>query len=92
MQMIFNISQKFIIIKDMTDVIDFAPINQEFDKLDFKDNISNHVSNEMNLFDKDIFADTKRIIEAECEDYLNNSLNISSMTKKTELARCFTIS
>ena len=45
MQMIFNISQKFIIIKDMTDVIDFGPINQEFDKLDFKDNISNHVSN-----------------------------------------------
>jgi|LakMenE01Jun11ns_1017448.scaffolds.fasta_scaffold9928485_3 uncharacterized protein (TIGR02466 family) len=77
MQMIFNISQKFIIIKDMTDVIDFGPINQEFDKLDFKDNISNHVSNEMNLFDKDIFADTKRIIEAECEDYLNNSLNMT---------------
>ena len=51
MDTLFNTSQKFILIKDMTSVLDFDLINNEFSKLTWKDNIANKISNEMNFFD-----------------------------------------
>ena len=49
MDTLFNTSQKFILIKDMTSVLDFDLINNEFSKLTWKDNIANKISNEMNF-------------------------------------------
>jgi hypothetical protein len=37
MEMLFNTSNKYVLIKDMSDIIDFKTINNEFDGLSFKD-------------------------------------------------------
>lgn len=76
MDTLLNTSQKFILIKDMTDLIDFDKINQEFDKLHWKDNVNNKISEEMNFFDKEIFTKTQNLIIEVCKNYLNRSLNI----------------
>ena len=76
MEMLFNTSNKYVLIKDMSDIIDFKTINNEFDTLSFKDNIANKVSNEMNLFDKDIFKETQRLILEDCKQYLNHTANL----------------
>jgi hypothetical protein len=76
MEMLFNTSNKYVLIKDMSDIIDFKTINNEFDGLSFKDNIANKVSNEMNLFDKDIFKETQRLILEDCKQYLNHTANL----------------
>jgi hypothetical protein len=75
--MLFNTASKYILIKDMSTVLDFEPINNEFDKLSFKDNKANKISIEMNLFDKDIFNETKKLILDDCKQYLNHTANLN---------------
>jgi hypothetical protein len=77
MDMLFNTASKYILVKDMSTVLDFEPINNEFDKLSFKDNKSNKISIEMNLFDKDIFKETKKLILDDCKQYLNHTANLN---------------
>lgn len=79
MNQLFNTSQKFIYIKDMTDQVNFDLVNEEFDKLTFKNNVSNKISDEMNLFDKPYFEGSKQNIIKECTTYLDNTLNIKGM-------------
>ena len=69
----FNIAKSIVLVKDLTDVIDFDLINSEFDKLTFKKNISNGISEEMHLFDKAEFAEIKSKLELECESYMRNA-------------------
>ena len=61
----------------MSTILDFEPINDEFNKLAFKDNIANKISIEMNLFDKDIFKETKKLMLDDCKQYLNNTVNLN---------------
>ena len=77
MEMLFNTASKYILIKDMSDIIDFKTINDAFDGLSFKDNIANKISIEMNLFDKDIFNETKKLILDDCKQYLNHTANLN---------------
>jgi hypothetical protein len=76
MDTLFNTSQKFILIKDMTSVLDFDLINNEFSKLTWKDNIANKISNEMNFFDKPEFDKSKTLINEVCKNYIDRSLNL----------------
>ncbi len=73
----FNIAQRLIYIKDMTGVLDFDAIHTEFDKLTYTQNIGNTISIDKLFFDKPNLNSSKKILEKECEKYLNNTLNIS---------------
>ena len=66
-----NTAENFVAIKDMSNVIDFTSINNEFDTLSFKPNKDNSISENMNFFDKDIFKEHKDILVQECKNYLN---------------------
>ena len=77
MEMLFNAASKYILVKDMSDVLDFDLINKEFDTLAYKDNIANKVSIEMNLFDREVFTDIKKVILEDCKQYLNHTANMS---------------
>ena len=77
MEMLFNTSSKYILVKDMTNVLDFDSINKEFDTLAFKSNIANKVSIEMNLFDRESLVGLKQTILNDCKQYLNHTLNLS---------------
>lgn len=76
MDRIFNISQKFILVKDLSQEVNFDLINDEFNKLTFKENIDNKISEEMNFFDKDFLSGAKNTIIKNCENYLNDTLNL----------------
>lgn len=76
MEMLFNTSSKYILVKDMTDVLDFDRINKEFDTLAWKENIANKVSIEMNLFDRESLASMKPLILQDCKQYLNHTANM----------------
>ncbi len=77
MEMLFNAASKHILVKDMSDVLNFDLINKEFDTLAYKDNIANKVSIEMNLFDREGFDDVKKVILEDCKQYLNHTANMS---------------
>jgi len=78
MQNFLNTAQNFIMIKDMSNLIDFRLINEEFDYLDFENNVSNLISVQKNLFDKDIFSVMKEVLENQCKFFLNTSLGIGN--------------
>lgn len=77
MEMLFNTASKYILIKDMSNELDFDLINREFDTLTYKDNIANKVSIDMNLFDRSGFNDIKKVILEDCKQYLNHTANLS---------------
>jgi uncharacterized protein (TIGR02466 family) len=79
MNMILNPAQELIYIKDMTNLIDFKSINTEFNNLEFIKNQYNEITNQLKFFDNIIFQDTKKALEIECENYLNESYNIKEM-------------
>jgi uncharacterized protein (TIGR02466 family) len=72
-------ANELIYVKDMTDIIDFKSINTEFNKLLFVNNEFNEISNGLQFFDNNIFENTKKLLELECETYLNECYNIKDM-------------
>lgn len=72
MDQFFNTSRKIILVKDMSSILDFNLINNEFNGLTFSPNTYNDISDEKYLFNRDIFKDTKKAIEIECENFLKN--------------------
>lgn len=81
-----NCSKKLILVKDMSEHIDFNLIDQQFSNLNFVPNVENNISTDMNFFNKEIFQDTKRILETECENFITNAYGIRDFTnlKMTE--------
>jgi len=75
--MLFNAASKYILVKDMSGVLDFDAINKEFDTLAFKPNIANKVSIEMDFFGRDALKQCQRLILEDCKQYLNHTLNMS---------------
>lgn len=85
MNNIINTAQKWILVKDMTGLIDFDSLNNEFDKLEWKGNVSNKISKEMHLLDNDILVPSKNVIVNECMDYLNHSLALKPFYNKLKM-------
>lgn len=85
MKSLFNLAQKLISIQDLSHAIDFNLVNQEFNKLHWKNNIENTVSVEMNFFDKDLFIDAKNYIETECETFINTTLAIKDFYERLKM-------
>jgi hypothetical protein len=77
MESLFNVAQKMIYIKDMTNVLNFDKINEEFNKLTYTKNIGNIISEDKLFFDKDCFTMDKKLLEKECERYINSTNTIS---------------
>jgi len=72
MDQFFNTARKMILVKDMSDFIDFEKINKEFDTLDFGPNTLNLISNDKFLFNREGFENIKQVLEGECESFLRN--------------------
>lgn len=68
-----NIQNNFILVKDLTDTVDFELIRKEFSSLSWQENKYNHVSEEFYFFDKECFVETKEKLEDECSSYLRNA-------------------
>ena len=79
MHIVFTPANELIYIKDMTDIIDFKSINTEFNKLKFIKNQYNDITYGLKFFDNNIFENTKKLLELECETYLNECYNIKDM-------------
>jgi hypothetical protein len=68
-----NIAKKMILIKDMTDLLDFELIDQTFDKMEFRPNRMNSITVDLNMFDKPGFEKIKQALEKEATDYIINA-------------------
>jgi len=73
MNNLVNIQNNFMLVKDLTDIVDFEVIEKEFSSLSWKKNQYNHISEDFNFFDKECFVETKEKIEDECVSYLKNA-------------------
>ena len=67
----------------MSEIIDFNLINSEFNLLEFRENVTNDISADLNLFDKDIFKNIKRSLEQECEGFLKNAYMVTEFDQLT---------
>ena len=76
MNLLFNLSQQLILIKDLTGILDFAEVDKQLSTLEYKNNIANQISINKNLFDIPVFADSKRAIEEECSSFLRHTLHV----------------
>jgi uncharacterized protein (TIGR02466 family) len=79
MNAILTPANEFIYIKDMSNIIDFNSINTKFSNLEFIKNKCNEITDELTLFDNVTFQNTKKLLEIECENYLNECYNIKEM-------------
>lgn len=75
-----NCAKKLILLKDMTDQIDFNLIQKEFDQLTFVPNVENLISTDMDFFNKEQFANIKSILEDECKNFVRNAYAITDFT------------
>ena len=75
-----NCSKKLILIKDMSEIIDFNSICQQFDQLQFVRNNKNVISTDKEFFNKKHLSETKKILEHECEQFLVNALDVTEFT------------
>lgn len=81
MHRFFNLSTNLILIKDLSDEIDFDLIRLEFDKLEFRSNLHNEISVDQGLFNRPEFKDIKEKLEKECENYLKNAYGTNLFEK-----------
>jgi uncharacterized protein (TIGR02466 family) len=79
MNVIFNPANEFVLIKDLSDTINFKAIDKEFNSLKFQNNQFNRISNRLDFFDKNTFKTTKSLLAKECKEYLNGCFNIQNM-------------
>lgn len=86
MNNLLNRSKQLILVKDMSNVIDFDNVRVQFDKLCFTYNVKNAISTDMGFFNKEHLAETKNALECECEQFLINAYGIREFTnlKMTE--------
>ena len=76
MDILVNIASKHILVKDMTKLLNFDTLHEEYNTLAWKSNIANKVSIEMNFFDREALVEYKKPILNECKQYLNHTLNL----------------
>ena len=50
MNVIFNPANEFVLIKDLSDTINFKAIDKEFNSLKFQNNQFNRISNRLDFF------------------------------------------
>jgi uncharacterized protein (TIGR02466 family) len=73
MDTLINVAINHVLIKDMSNLIDFELISQEYNKLKFTKNAYNDISEDKYFFNKEIFVETKQTLIHECESYLKNT-------------------
>ena len=79
MNLVLNPANELIYIKDMTDIIDFTAINNKFNNLKFIKNTENEITHKLNFFDDIKFQNSKKLLELECKNYLNECYQIQEM-------------
>jgi len=77
MDELVNISRKIILIKDLSDIVDFDLVNKEISSLEFGPNILNRISTNKKIFDAPAMLGIKATLEKECENFLKNAHHLN---------------
>jgi uncharacterized protein (TIGR02466 family) len=59
-----------VLIKDISDIVDFEILNREFDTLDYVKNLSNEISDNKTFFDRKSLKSIKNTLSKECHNFL----------------------
>ena len=65
-----NTATQYVLIKDISDIVDFEVLNQEFDTLDYVKNLSNEISDNKTFFDRKSLKSIKNTLSKECHNFL----------------------
>jgi Putative 2OG-Fe(II) oxygenase len=76
MDAFLNTAKKMILVKDMTDILDFDLLDKVFNAVDFRKNQLNEITIDLNLFDNEILEPMKDILVKECEGFLVHGHNL----------------
>ena len=76
MDILFNISQQLMLVKDLRGALDFTELENKLSSVVYKDNIEHKVSLEMQLLDDPVFDDSKKFIVTECELFLRHGMGL----------------
>ncbi len=79
MDITVNTAKKYLLIKDMEDLIDFEALNAEYNKLKWVANKQNKISGNKNFLDHPSLQGTKDVIVAECRRYLDGCDGIKNL-------------
>lgn len=80
MDTIINTATNFILIKDMSDYINFEEINIQFEKLKFHKNTSNEISTNLDFFNIDKLQLSSTVLLTECKHFLTTVNGIEQFT------------
>jgi len=83
MDRIVNIANDGLLIKDMSDLLDFDKINLEFNKTEFMTNgrlTTNNISKEFTFFNAESLKQEQDTIVNECENYLKYAQNTTEFS------------
>lgn len=73
MDQFVNIAKKMILIKDMSEEIDFDLIDKTFAEMEFMPNRANNISTDLHMFDRPGFEKIKETMIQESVNYLINA-------------------
>ena len=82
MDLLFNLSQQLVLVKDLRGILDFDEVEKKMNGLVYKDNTENKISLEMHLLDDPVFADAKKTIVTECEQFLVHAVGLQGLFTK----------
>ena len=76
MNRFINTATQYVLIKDISDIVDFDALNQEFDTLDFINNLKNTISDNKKFFDRKTLKATKDPLAKECQNFLTTAYGV----------------
>lgn len=73
MDLLFNTSFKALLVKDVSQWTDWDEVDKDFNQLEWKPNVENTVSVDLNFFDREKYQPLKDLILTECKGFLDNT-------------------
>ena len=73
MDQFVNIAKKMILVKDMSDILDFDLIDKTFAEMEFMPNRLNNISVDLNMFERKGFEQIKETLVEESVSYMVNA-------------------
>lgn len=85
MNNLINIAQRFIFVKDCTNLLNWKLIEEQFQKTQWVENVNNSISSNYDFLDRDVLMVEKAMLTSEVRNYLDGSLGIKGLYEDVKI-------